>query len=238
LPRKKQNRHIATARSRSGGSLGPAPIIAAALVIARKVGFGGLSMRLLAAKLDVTATALYYHFPNKNALLDGVGGHIMESIAMPDRRLPWNKRLRELILLQQQTLMKYPGLARFCLNHRESAGAMRWMEMILEVLHDGGFRGVLATRALLTLSFFVNPLALLDDRPHPGRNLMIRRKSIESRITSSPQRYPRLAELLPTLADYPYEAHLPIALERIIAGLGDERARFNQAVAVRRPDHS
>lgn len=222
MKRSRSKRSSKAASTPSSDTLAAADIIAVTLAMARKVGFARLSMRQIAAELEVTATALYYHFHDKHELLDGVAAHIMDSIELPDSRLPWRKRLRELVLVQQRTMLAYPGLARFLLNYRESAGALRWVETILEVLHDAGFRRQHAMRALATLSFFVHPLTLLDDRPHPGPNPMMHPKKIEKRIRVEPLRYPRLTELLPQLVDFSFDTYLPIALEGLITGLAAE----------------
>jgi TetR/AcrR family tetracycline transcriptional repressor len=200
-------------------------IIAVTLEMARKRGLTRVSMRQIAAELGVTATALYYHFRNKNELLDRVIGHIMESIAVPDPRLPWTDRVRQLVLRQMQTALAYPGLARFLVHHRDSLGALRWTETILEVLHDAGFRGAGLKSALATLSFFVHPLALADERPQAGPVAMIQHKRVAKRVKIEPSRYPHLIELLPELADYSYDHYMPVALDSVIAGLVAARKR-------------
>jgi AcrR family transcriptional regulator len=214
--------------ARRPNTLEPDDIIAVTLAMARKGGLAQLSMRRIAAELQITATALYYHFHDKNELLDRVTGHIMEAIPNPDQRLPWTERLRQLVLLQMQTLLAYPGLARFLVHRRDSAGALRWTEAILEVLYDAGFRGANLKRALATLSFFVHPLALADERPRSGAVPMIQRQLITRRTKLAPNKYPRLIELLPELADYSYDDYLPIALDGVIAGLASELVRVGR----------
>jgi len=187
--------------------------------MARKVGFARLSMRQIASRLGVSATALYYHFHNKRELLERVAAHIMDSIEMPERRLPWSERLRQVVLSQQRTLIAYPGVARFLVHHRESAGALRWMEMIVQVLSDAGFGQQQIVRALATLSFFVHPLTLVDDRPQPGSEAMWRRRQMDRRLRADPAHYPCVRALLPALAEYSFDAYLPIALDGVIAGI-------------------
>lgn len=216
-------------------ALAAANIVDVTVTMARRLGFGQVSMRLIAAKLGVSATALYYHFRDKDALLERVAEHIIYSIEVPGSHLPWPKRLRRVVLKQQEAVLEYPGLARFLLRRRESAGALRWIEMILEILRDGGFRGRHAIRALATLSFFVHPMTLLDDRRHGDTVQMIRKKSIDRRLARDPLRYPRLTELLPELANFSYDFYLPVALDRIIAGLADEFRRSRGAVKRRIP---
>ena len=224
MPRAKPKRASKTALTRRLDTLETHDIIAVTLAMARKNGFAQVSMRRIAAELHVTATALYYHFHNKNELLDHVTGHIMDAIPVPDRRLPWTERLRQLVLLQMQTLLEYPGLARFLVHRRQSAGALRWTETILDVLYEAGFRGMSLKRALATLSFFVHPLALADERPQSGPVPMINRQLTYKRIKLAPLEYPRLTQLLPELSEYSYEQNLPVALDGVIAGLVSELA--------------
>ena len=199
--------------------LDPIDIVETTAELARKAGFGRLSMRQIAAELNVSATALYYHFRDKTALLEAVAAHILKSGEIPDGRLPWTRRLKELILWQQRTMLEYPGLANFIVVHRESAAGLCWMEMILRVLDDAGFRGIHAMRALGALSFFVHPLTLVNDRPHKGHPLALHHEWLSKQIAREPDRYPSLQRFLPSLTDYSYDALLPIALDRVIDGL-------------------
>jgi AcrR family transcriptional regulator len=218
-------------RAHPQDALNAADIIAVTRAMARKIGFTRLSMRQIAARLGVTATALYYHFHNKNELLDKVSGHIMDSIEMPDGRLPWSERLRQVVLNQQTTMMEYPGLARFLVHDRESVGALRWMEMILAVLHDAGFRDKEMTQALATLSFFVHPFTLIDDRPHAGPEQMFRRGRLNARLKKNSSHYPCLTRLMPSLEESPFESYLAVALEGVIAGIA---ARLEQTTSAAR----
>jgi AcrR family transcriptional regulator len=194
-------------------------IIEVTLGLARKAGFGQLSMRQIATQLGVTATALYYHFRDKNELLDQVAAHIMASLKAPDRALRWTERLRQVVLTQQRAMLTYPGLARFLIYHRESAGALHWMEMILEVLRDAGFSDLETARALATLSFFVHPLTLVDDRPHAHAEHMYRLRISDRRLVADASKYPHLKALLPALARHSYDSYLPLALDAVIAGI-------------------
>lgn len=55
-------------------------IVETALEILDADGVEGLSMRRLGDALGVEAMALYHHFPNKDAILDGVLARIMEEV--------------------------------------------------------------------------------------------------------------------------------------------------------------
>lgn len=61
-------------------------IIEAALDILGQFGLADLTMRRLAKSLDVAPGALYWHFPNKQALLGGIAAHLLAAVAAPERR--------------------------------------------------------------------------------------------------------------------------------------------------------
>jgi AcrR family transcriptional regulator len=187
--------------------------------LARKGGFASISMRQIADEIDISATALYYHFHNKHALLERIAEIILEQLQIPDATLPWQVRLRKLVLAHQQALLTYPGLAKFMLEYRESAAALLWVESHLTVLTDAGLRDRSALRALAQLSFLINPLTLLDSMPKSEPQRVFDNQRVEARIKSTAARYPRLQHLLPQLPAFSYETHFSVALDGVIAGI-------------------
>ena len=199
-------------------------IVEAAVRSIRKEGLAGLSMRQLAGVLEVTPTAIYHHVRDKDALLDLCAEAILAHIPEPDAQLEWPQRLRALILDQQRTFIRYPGLARFLLIHRESSvAALRWAESILSVLHSAGFRGAQAMRVLMTLSFLINPITLIDDKVHGKKtNPVLNRARVAALIRKNPGKLPLFAAVLPHLEGISYESHFAVALDRVIAGIERE----------------
>lgn len=53
-----------------------------------EVGLPDLSMRRLAAELEVQPSALYWHFPNKQQLLAAVADRILDAVPQPDVATP------------------------------------------------------------------------------------------------------------------------------------------------------
>lgn len=70
-------------------SLTQQEILAAALSIVDAEGLDSLSMRRLARALGVEAMTLYHHFPNKEAILDGVGELVISGMTLAEP-LPTN----------------------------------------------------------------------------------------------------------------------------------------------------
>ncbi|MDP3735919.1 MAG: TetR/AcrR family transcriptional regulator C-terminal domain-containing protein [Hyphomonadaceae bacterium] len=69
----------ATAGSvRAKGSLDRATIVSTALLLLDEVGIDGLSTRRLAAELGIKSASLYWHFKDKNELLNEMSGAMFE----------------------------------------------------------------------------------------------------------------------------------------------------------------
>jgi len=71
-------------------------IVRAALTLLDEVGLEGLTMRRLATALKIQAPSLYWHFPKKQALLDGMADDIFGAVSLR-RNLKgkaWDERRR------------------------------------------------------------------------------------------------------------------------------------------------
>src|SRR3954468_9816449 len=68
-----------------------------ALALADAEGIDAVTIRRLAADLGVTPMALYWHFQDKERLLDGVAELVLAQVTLPAAAepRPWDERLRE-----------------------------------------------------------------------------------------------------------------------------------------------
>lgn len=62
-------------------ALNKSVVVDTALDLLREAGLAGMSMRTLATRLHVQASALYWHFPSKQALLTAVAERVLASVA-------------------------------------------------------------------------------------------------------------------------------------------------------------
>ena len=88
-------------------------IVRAALTLLDEVGLEGLTMRRLATALKIQAPSLYWHFPNKQALLDGMADAIFGAVSLPRNRKgkTWDERLKAV----------FRAIRRAFLSHRDGA---------------------------------------------------------------------------------------------------------------------
>ncbi|MFI7611207.1 TetR/AcrR family transcriptional regulator [Nonomuraea terrae] len=92
--------------------LSPALILETALDILDQEGDAGLSMRAIAARLDVKAASLYYHVRNKDTLLQALADHIAHELhGDADLTAPWREVLTTMAVRLRGILRTHPGAA-------------------------------------------------------------------------------------------------------------------------------
>ena len=87
-------------------------VLQSALRIADLGGLESLSMRKLGQELGVEAMAIYYHFANKDQLLDGMVDVIIGEIDPPVQEAEWKTAVRHRILSARRALLAIPGPRR------------------------------------------------------------------------------------------------------------------------------
>jgi TetR/AcrR family tetracycline transcriptional repressor len=71
--------------------LSPDLVVEAAAKVLERDGFDGLTMRAVAAELKVQAPALYWHFPNKDALQVALFDHLMADLVFDLEGRDWRE---------------------------------------------------------------------------------------------------------------------------------------------------
>lgn len=82
-------------------------VVDGALAILDQYGLADLTMRRLAGALRVQPGALYWHFPNKQALLGAVADRILAPMEHPVRAGDWSGALAELAHRLRDCLLTY-----------------------------------------------------------------------------------------------------------------------------------
>lgn len=200
--------------------LSEARIVRRARQLARTHGFARITMRMLGDEFNVSATALYYYFKNKDALFDAVSEEIFREIRIQDHERPWDERLRTYVLAYQACLLEYPGLAKLLLVNPDSEAGVSWTESIMSILHDAGLEGDDVWTAFGMLVFFVNPMTLLDESPTSSRANPYDPTRVKKKLANARSRYPTLARVVGPQSSTPtsmeYDDLLPRVLDRII----------------------
>ena len=116
-------------------------IIDAALAVIDEHGLDGLTMRALADHLEVTATALYYHFAGRDELLQAiVERQTAKLVKKIDLNGDWRDQVRTLITGVVDELSQHPDLAVWIITTQaRQASVLQVHESLLGILVDAGF---------------------------------------------------------------------------------------------------
>jgi TetR/AcrR family tetracycline transcriptional repressor len=90
-------------------SLNPDLVVESALRIVDEQGLESLTVRKVADEFGVTPMALYWHFSNKEALLDAVGDFVVSTVRAPDPSLGLEDYLREAMVALVDAMRAHPG---------------------------------------------------------------------------------------------------------------------------------
>lgn len=150
-------------------------VVAAALGLLSREGFEGLTLRRLAKELRVQAPALYWHFKNKQELLDEMATQVyregFRSLGLPSAELPWQEWCRQLAVAERQLLLRYPEGARiFSGTYLTDPAMYAPMEASLHKLAADGFSLPAAVCALSTIHCYVVGFTIEEQAvwPKPG----------------------------------------------------------------------
>lgn len=120
-------------------------IVMKALEILDTEGPERLSMRRLGDALGVEAMALYHHFPNKEAILDGVAARIIEETgpALPlEGQADWKTVMLSGPASAGRAIAAHPRSGWLFLGRQYTTPeSLQMLEAPLRILHSAGFRG-------------------------------------------------------------------------------------------------
>jgi AcrR family transcriptional regulator len=128
-------------------------LVRAALRLLDDAGLDGLTVRKLARELGVQAPALYWHFKNKQELLDEMATTVFTDAirepGLPSKDAPWSDWTVEFGKWLRQILLRYRDGARmFSGRYLTDNSLFEAMEVALRKLTDAGFSLRDATQGL------------------------------------------------------------------------------------------
>ncbi|MGC9667546.1 TetR/AcrR family transcriptional regulator C-terminal domain-containing protein [Planosporangium sp. 12N6] len=208
-------------------------ILTAALDIIDQQGLAGLSMRRLGAALGVEGMSLYHHFPNKQALLDGVVELVTEAGAPDDAGSDddWRSLLRRFATSYRATLLAHPRVLPLVATRPVTTPrSLRAVERSATVLHRAGFTLDQALNIITGIACFVigHTLAEVepdDGRPDPADGVPVALAALD------PDEFPLLTRALTTGAGANPDTRFTFTLDSLLAGMDQQRGPTNSAAA-------
>ncbi|MFE9426905.1 TetR/AcrR family transcriptional regulator C-terminal domain-containing protein [Kitasatospora sp. NPDC006697] len=220
------------------GALTRAAIARAARRVLEREGLAGLSMRRVAAELDVKAASLYWHVRNKEELLDLLTDELLTGAEPPPREGPWRDQFREYCLIHRRLLLSVRDAAkvvggRFVLG----PNVLRLLEEQLDRLREAGFTPEDAALATYTLSSYVQGMVLQEQAPlaaaettGTGRGEIAAAAGEQLRGLPA-ETFPNLVAMADAISGPAMEARFRFGLELVLDGLEERLARTRAAAA-------
>ena len=124
-------------------ALGPDRILQATLALIDAEGLAAFNIRELASALGVAPAAVYWHVPNRDALLSGVIALALRDVAAELPAGPWQSRLRGLLQGFRAALRRHPQLAPLVANELAYNAAFDapLLDRVVAALEDARFEG-------------------------------------------------------------------------------------------------
>jgi AcrR family transcriptional regulator len=202
-------------------------VLDAAMKLADGGGIEALSMRKLGQALGVEAMALYYHFANKERVLDGIVDLVFGEIDLPAAGAEWKAAMRRRAISVRDALMRHRW-AIGLMESRTNPGPanLRHHDAVIGCLRAAGFDMAAAATAYSLLDAYIYGFALTKmNLPFDTTTDIV--EMAETMLEPFPAgEYPNLAAFITDHAmqpGYDFADEFEIGLDVILDGL--ERVR-------------
>ena len=216
-----------TRRSRIRVPLTRERVLQAALKLADQGGLEALSMRKLGQALGVEAMALYYHFANKERVLDGIVDLVFGEIDPPTIGADWKVAMRRRAISLRDALLRHRW-AIGLMESRTTPGPanLRHHDAVLGCLRAAGFDMAATATAYSLLDAYIYGFAMTKmNLPFEDTSDIV--EMSETMLAPFPEgEYQNLADFLTEHAmkpGYDYANEFEYGLDVILDGL--ERVR-------------
>ncbi|MDQ0574399.1 TetR/AcrR family transcriptional regulator [Agromyces albus] len=121
-------------------------VLRTAVELADDAGIDALTIRRLAEQLGVEPMSIYYHVPNKEAILDGIVDLVFQEIeeavggfTVPETDAAWRATLRTQILSAREVMLRHPWVPGVMDTRAElGLNTARYVDSVVGTLRSGG----------------------------------------------------------------------------------------------------
>lgn len=208
-------------------TVSPEDVLDSALRIADTEGLDALTIRRLAAVLDVAPMSLYRYFDSKESLLDQIADRAVDRFEVPYVTSgDWKEQVAAIMSAFRRLLLEHPSLVRLLTTRRVvSVGITRSIEATLSHLQGAGFSGPEAVRAYAGLIAYVLGFVALEiPRSGPPQYQEEDDRRVVERLHefAETREFPLVDSLATELAGMARGDSFDFGLARLIDGLGDQ----------------
>jgi len=202
-------------------------IVACAIALADAEGLEAVTIRRLAQEQGVTPMAMYWHFSDKDSLLDGMAESLVAAVKLPEPTdQPWDEQLHGILAAFLDAIRPHPAVAGLALRRiLTSPSGLALAEQALDLIRSAGFSDEWAAQAGSFLLCAV--ITLVGSQPGgaghvlegEARDQMLREKRA-AMAALPPARYPNVLAAAPWLVACPDEdAYYALNLRLLVQGI-------------------
>jgi AcrR family transcriptional regulator len=195
-------------------------IAQAAFTLLDAEGAGALTIKRLAAELGVGQMTLYGYAASKEAIVDLLPDILLADLPPLAQDDQWQAAIEDCFTGVYHRLIEHRNVTQTIAQSPVFGQAqVRLFESVLEVLHRAGFTPSAAYSLHRTASTYTIGFALFEITESSGRAPHRHRLA-----ELSAAEFPRIAELVPSVASREYSAQFRDGLRRILAGFASSPA--------------
>ncbi|MGH8876060.1 MAG: TetR/AcrR family transcriptional regulator C-terminal domain-containing protein [Stackebrandtia sp.] len=200
-------------------------IVREALELFKADGLDALSLRKLAARLNVSAPTLYWHVANKRELLDLVATELVRTQVLldaPDPGQPWWEWLRVRTTQMFHNLVEIRDAPRVLAGNRPSLDDLARLDSTLKVLIDAGIPAGDAQQIYFSIgSYVVGSVVEWQAEADRAREGVGTDPQVVAALRD--RKHPNIAAAMNSIAGLPHHAAFDFGLNLLIDGL---RSRY------------
>jgi TetR/AcrR family tetracycline transcriptional repressor len=147
-------------------------IVTEAVALLDAEGFDNVSLRKLAARLGVQAPTLYWHIPNKAALVTAIAEQILTPLPAAPASSRWQDWLIGMASSLRQSLLAHPDGARIISLAHLSQNMATLSEVAMSTLVAQGVPLRRARLTVLTVERFTIGFVLEEQAPRPDEEAL------------------------------------------------------------------
>ena len=136
-------------------------VLQTALKLADQGGLESLRMRKLGQELGVEAMALYYHFANKDEIVDGIVDLVFGEVELPAPGAEWKSAMRRRAISLRDALLRHRwAIGLMEARHNPGPANLRHHDAVIGNLRAAGFDMELVAHAYSALDAYIYGFAL------------------------------------------------------------------------------
>lgn len=211
-------------------------VIATALDLLDEVGIEGLTMRRLAQELDIKAASLYWHFANKQALMNGIADALIEGVAHEhsDELSPSTAWFNAVSVtaheIRNALLKRRDGARVYAGTYVITDNTLRVAEALIGPLYEAGASTRLASWGAFSIIYYVMGFVMeeqpLADPSEISLAIATHRDQFEALAAKG---YPHVLAAAADLFSPDFDARFDAGLDLLIAGLRMKIAESSHA---------